>query len=111
MMPREDAYCPACPNPETAFRIEDVGMKFASEGDFIHDDTLRFKVTRPAWEVVMLDHLRSRLDDDAHRRLYDLCVTELLVSGVSAEDAARNSAQAVVDSIRKSTEDTLRRSQ
>lgn len=29
-MHREDVYCPACPDLETAFRIEDVGMKFDS---------------------------------------------------------------------------------
>lgn len=108
MLPREDVYCPACPNPETAFRIEDVGMKIVSEGDFMRDDTIRVKVSRPAWEVVMLDHLRSQPDDE-HRRLYNRCVTELMAAEVSAEDAGRSSVQATAELLRRSIGDAMRR--
>lgn len=107
-LPREDVYCPACPDPETAFRIEDVGMKFATEGDFRSDDKVTFKVSRPAWEVVMVEHLRLNLDDEEHRILYDLCVTELMAAGVSAEEAARNSVQGAVDSVRKLMDSAMR---
>lgn len=106
-LPREDACCPACPNPETAFRIEDVGMTIVHE-DYSENNTMRIMVSRPAWEPIMLEHLRSRLDDDGHRRLYDLCVTELIAAGMSAEESARNQVQAVADSVRRSMNDALR---
>jgi hypothetical protein len=102
---REDAYCPACPDPETAFRIEDVGMKFDS-GD-LSDEGIRFKVTRLVWEPVMLEHLRLT-DDDEHRHLYDRCVTALMAAGVSAEESARNSVRSAVDSVRRSMDDAMR---
>jgi hypothetical protein len=107
-MPREDAICPACPDPEAAFRLEDVGMKLLSESLDPDAGALHIKVTRPAWEVVMLKHLRST-DDEEHRRIYDQCVTALMTTGVSAEEAARNSVQAVADSARHLLEHTIRR--
>lgn len=104
MHPREDAYCPACPDPETAFRIDDVGMKFTTDGDYLNGDNVTFKVTRPAWEPVMMEHLRS-VDDDEHRRIYDLCVTELIAMGLSAEESARYQVQSLADAARSSMGD------
>lgn len=106
-MHREDVHCPACPDPETAFRIEDVGMKF--DQDIQDSAGMKFRVTRPVWEPLMLDHLRSKHDDEEHRRLYDLCVTHLMVAGVSAEESARNHVDAVTASIRQMMDDALRR--
>ncbi len=106
---REDAYCPACPDPETAFRIEDAGMK-VDYGDFSSGaDGLRMTASRPVWEPVMLDHLRSRLDDPEHRRVYDLCVTELMAVEKTAEDVARYEVQAVADMVRRQLEQAVRR--
>lgn len=105
-MLREDAYCPACPDPKTAFRIEDVGMKFDS-GD-LSGDGMRLRATRLVWEPVMLEHLRLT-DDDEHRRLYGQCVTALMAAGVSAEESARNSVRSAVDSVRRSMDDAMRR--
>jgi hypothetical protein len=108
-MPREDVYCPACPDPETAFRLEDVGVKLLSENLDPNGGGLHIRMARPAWEPVMLDHLRSRLDDDEHRRLYDLCVTELMAAGMTAEELAQNEVQAATDSARHLLDETLRR--
>jgi hypothetical protein len=105
-MNREDVYCPACPDPETAFRIEDVGMKFDSGEP--RGDGMRFRLTRPAWEPVMLEHLRLT-DDNEHRRLYDQCVTELMAAGKTAEEAARDQVQGLVDSVTRSMGEAMRR--
>ena len=95
MTTRDDAYCPACPDPETAFRIKDVGMKFETEGDMRRGDSVSIKATRPAWEPIMLAHIEiAAEDDDAHRRLYDECM--LALAGRSAEQAARDEAEAAV---------------
>ncbi len=107
MLPREDAYCPACPDPETAFRIEDVGMKFSTGGARPAGDAMTFKVTRPAWEVVMLDHLRMT-DDEPHQRLYGQCVAALMAAGQSAEATARNDVQRVADLARTAIEGAAR---
>jgi hypothetical protein len=107
-MNREDVYCPACPDPDTAFRIEDVGMKFDSGEP--NGDGMRFRATRPVWEPVMLEHLRLT-DDAGHRRLYDQCVTHLMASGVTVEESARNSVQAATDSLRRMMDDALRSNQ
>lgn len=93
--PREDAFCPACPDPETAFRLEDVGIRFDTLSGRQCDGAVTFKVSRPAWEVVMLQHLRST-DDAEHRRVYDLCIAELTSAGLSAEDVARGQVQAAI---------------
>lgn len=105
ILPREDVHCPACPNPETVFQIEDVGMKF-DQGGF-QDGTMTLKATRPVWEPVMLEHLRSE-PDEKHRRLYDLCVTELMAAGQTVEENVRATAQAAVDSVRRSFSRNLR---
>lgn len=105
-MYREDAICPACRDPETAFRIEDVGMKF--DNGELSGDGMRFRATRLAWESVMLAHLRL-IDDDEHRRLYDECVAVLMAAGISAEDSARNEVQAAIDSVRRMLDDATRR--
>lgn len=108
---REDAYCPACPDPETAFRIEDVGMKLVSEDLDLDAGAMHIKVSRPAWEPLMLEHLRSHLDDDEHRRVYNMCVIELIAAGMSAEDIARDSVQAAAASARRLLEQSMRRHQ
>jgi hypothetical protein len=102
---REDVHCPACPNPETAFRIEDVGMKFDQSP--LDWEGMKFSASRPLWEPVMLEHLRLT-DDDEHRRVYDLCVTALMAAGMSVEQAARNEVQSAVDRVRRSMDDSLR---
>ena len=104
-MHREDAYCPACPDPETAFRLEDIGMKVVHD-DFT-SDTITVKASRPMWEPVMLEHLRAE-PDDAHRRLHDRCVTALRAAGQTAEEAARADVQSVADGVRRSMDDVLR---
>ncbi len=107
----EDVYCPACPNPATAFQIEDVGIKVGKVGDVeTTGDGMRITVSRPLWETVMLAHLRL-MDDDEHRRLYDLCVTELMTEGKTAEEAARDQMQRLVDSVTSSMRDAMRRHQ
>jgi hypothetical protein len=103
---REDAICPACLDPETAFRIEDVGMKF--DQGLLDGGGMKFSASRPLWEPVMLDHLRLT-DDAEHRRLYDLCVTHLMAAGVSAEESARNQVQGVANSARRMLDNSLRR--
>jgi hypothetical protein len=108
-MNREDVYCPACPDPDTAFRIEDVGMKHNMNRDLLTDDKVTFTVSRPFWEQPMLDHLRSRLDDNEHRQLYDLCVTHLIAAGKTAEEAARDQVQGLVDSVTRSMGEAMRR--
>ena len=95
---REDVVCPACPDPETAFRLEDVGMKLTTEDDLRVDVWVRVTVSRPAWEAVMLDHLRA-VDDDSHRQLFDWCMTELARRRLSAQDVARTSVQAAAESV------------
>lgn len=104
MSHREDVYCPACPDPEAAFRLEDVGMKHGSE---IIGDGLTVTVSRPAWEDVMLVHLET-MDDEAHRRVYLECMAALDVAGISPEDVARNEVQQVADWARTSIEDAAR---
>lgn len=98
ILPREDVHCPACPDPATAFRIEDVGMKF-DQGGF-HDGAMTIKATRLVWEPILLEHLRSEPDEE-HQALYDLCVTELMAAGQTAEEAAQASVQAVVHEVRR----------
>jgi hypothetical protein len=105
---REDVICPACPDPDTAFRIEDVGMKFATDGDQLTGDRMTFTVSRPAWEPVMLTHLRAK-DDDEHQRLYDLCVTELIAAEKTPEDVARDDVQSVAGWYRRRLDDSLGR--
>lgn len=98
-MHREDAFCPACPDPETAFRLKDIGIKFG----YIEttDGGMRIRASRPLWETVMLDHLRLT-DDDEHRRVYGQCVAALMLAGVTAEQAARSELQALTDSVNRS---------
>lgn len=100
-LPREDAYCPACPDPDTAFRIEDVGMRLNHECLDPGAGSLRITVSRPAWEPIMLAHLETE-DDEAHRRLYNQCVAALTAAGMTAEESARQQVQATVDSVRRS---------
>lgn len=103
---RQDMHCPACPASDTAFTVEDVGVKTNWDN---RDDDLRVSFSRPAWEPVMLAHLRSRLDDDEHRRVYDLCIIELMAAEKSAEDVARDEIQAVVDFVRRQLERAAQR--
>lgn len=109
ILPREDAICPACPDPATAFRLEDVGMKTVTD-PFADPagDRLTFTVSRPAWEPVMLAHLRAQGDAE-HQRLHDLCVTELIAAGKTAEDVARDDVQSVVDWHRRWLNDAIGR--
>ena len=109
MSTREDVTCPACPDPDKAFRLEDVGMKVVYENLDPDAGALRTHISRPAWEPVMLEHLRSRLDNDEHRILYDLCVTELMAAGMTAEEAARGTVQATADSIQRMLNHQMRR--
>ncbi|MEU4558391.1 hypothetical protein AB0F72_08375 [Actinoplanes sp. NPDC023936] len=103
---REDVHCPACPDPETAFTLEDVGMKVAHED--LSGDSPSVHFTRPNWEVIMIQHFRIQGDTE-HQRLYDLCVAELMARGLTAEQLARNDVQAMAESVRQSMENTLRR--
>lgn len=80
-------------------------MKFGSD---LRDGSMTFRASRPVWEGVMMEHLRSSPDDE-HQRLHDLCVTEVMAAGMSAEEAARNSVQAAVDGVRKAMFDATRR--
>src|SRR5689334_2049510 len=107
MMHREDAYCPACPDPDTAFRLEDVGREVVREGNSRRDNALTVKFSRPAWEAVMLEHLRLT-DDEPHQRLYDRCVTELMAAGKTAADAARDEVEAVAAVHRRWLDDVVR---
>lgn len=43
--------------------------------------------------------------DEEHRRIYDLCVTELITMGLSAEESARYQVQSVADVVRSSMGD------
>jgi len=105
-LPREDAICPACPDPKTAFRIEDVGMKFSTEGDMRRDDSVQLKVTRPVWEPIMLAHLEAE-DDEQHRRLYDECVAALDAAGMTVEETARRQVDLMTGSLRRMVDDAL----
>ena len=96
----EDAYCPVCPDPDTAFRIEDVGMKHRTSLD---GEGLTFTISRPAWEDLMLVHLET-MDDDAHRRHYLKCMLALEAEGMSPEDVARQDVQRVADWARRTLE-------
>ncbi len=96
---REDAICPACPDPDTAFTIEDVGMKTVSENLDPDAGALHIRVSRPSWEDVMLAHLETT-DDDAHKRLYLRCMVALEAEGLTAEEAARRQVQATADMLR-----------
>jgi hypothetical protein len=69
---------------------------------------MRFRAPRPVWEPVMLEHLRLT-DDDQHRRLYDLCVTHLMAAGKTAEEAAQDQVQGLVDSVTRSMGAAMRR--
>ncbi len=89
---REDVICQACPDPDTAFKVEDVGVKLTHEDT---DGGLRVRLTRPAWEVLMLAHLEAE-DDEAHRELFDGCVAALEAEGVTAEEAARREVQGMM---------------
>ena len=104
-LPREDVHCPACPNPDTAFTLEDVGLKVVHNG---RDGTMSVTVSRPNWEAVMIQHLRM-VDDTEHQRLYDLCITELMAAGLTADQVARHDVQAIADSVKRTMERTLRR--
>lgn len=104
----EDVVCPACSDPDTAFRLEDVGMKVISENLDPDAGALHIKMSRPAWEPFMIEHLRSRLDDDEHRILYDLCVTELMAAGMTAEEAVRGTVQATADSLQQMLDKAMR---
>ncbi len=108
---REDVQCPACPDPDTAFMLRDVGMKMDWDGDMRFDDAVTVKATRPVWEPVMLEHLKSEaeLGDAEHRRVYDQCVTALLAAGQTAEGIARDQTQAVTDMMRRQMDDMLNR--
>jgi hypothetical protein len=101
MTTREDAFCPACPDPEKAFRIEDVGMKFDHDTS---DDGWTIRATRPVWEPIMLAHVETQ-DDEQHQRLYERCMTAL--NGRSAEEVARDEVQSAVDSVRRTIGDAL----
>lgn len=104
---REDVTCPACPDPDTAFRLEDVGIKIAADLNQSTGD-MKFTASRPAWEPVMLAHLRAQGDAE-HQRLHDLCATELVALGKSPEDLARHDVQSVADWHRRSLTDAVGR--
>ena len=89
---REDVTCPACP-ADTAFTIEDIGMKFDFDGEFGADGTLRFTASRPAWESAMIEHLRD-IPDERHQQLYQRCLTSLDALGKTPEQAAWDTVQA-----------------
>ena len=93
-LPREDAICPACPDPTTAFTITDVGLKTDSGPD---PDT--FKIT--ASRRLMLEHLRVT-DDDAHQQRYADLTALLTERGQTAEQAARADIQSYVDHAKRS---------
>lgn len=102
---REDAYCPACPDPAKAFRIKDVGMKL-DQGGF-QDEGMTIKATRRVWEPLMLEHLRAT-PDEPHQRLHSECVAFLADHGQTVEENVRASLQAVVDSVHQSFTRALR---
>lgn len=81
-------------------------MKTTTEGDYLTSDHVTFTVSRPAWEPVMLAHLRTGGDAE-HRRLYDLCVTELIAAGKTAEELARDAVQSVAGRHRSLLDDAL----
>jgi hypothetical protein len=97
--PREDAICPVCPDPETAFRINDVGMRFDSEPT---PGNWSIRASRPLWEPMMLAHLGAE-DDEAHRALFAQCSVAL--RGRSPEEAVRAEIGAIVQSVARRVTD------
>ncbi len=110
-MMRGDVQCPACPDPDTAFVLRDMGMKFTTDGDYQTDDAVTYRATRPVWEPVMLDHLRFEAErgDEEHRRVYGECMVALLAAGQTVEDQARNQVEAVTGMVRRQMDDILNR--
>jgi hypothetical protein len=87
--PREDAVCPYCVGDDP-FTLTDVGMTYTFEGDFRTSDTITMKATRPAWELVLLEHIH-----DAHPERWEDIARHL--RGVVVLDAIRQEMQAALD--------------
>jgi hypothetical protein len=69
--PREDVLCAYC-RVTPPFTITNTGMQITHEKYTPGDDTIKAKISRRAWELEMLDHLKAK-----HRAQFNQLIEDL----------------------------------